>query len=231
MAGAFPLAANNRSTTPMRTPASSSAIRSTSSIMVRQPQQRSRRPRQPAPSTIRKPITTRKPRPHPLPLPRTRWFSRSPFRAVPQTNALRSAPGRPVRCRLVLVLSKRIAASRILVNRLSTPWTQQIPTWSTFTTRTSSMKCSQKTIQAVITTEVKVEQGSIRAALGLVASITWPNPTVITTNKQLMQLNTYARALIRRWLTRAKSFPPCRHRVALTTATHYSSNSCSKGQL
>ena len=226
---AFPLAANNRSTTPMRTPASSSAIRSTSSIMVRQPQQRSRRPRQPAPSTIRKPITTRKPRPHPLPLPRTRWFSRSPFRAVPQTNALRSAPERPVRCRLVLVLSKRIVASRILVNRLSTPWTQQIPTWSTFTTRISSMKCSQKTIQVVITTEVKVEQGSIRAALGLVASITWPNPTE-PTSKQLMWHSICVRALTRRWPTRVKSCPRCRHQVALITATHYLSSSCSKGQ-
>ena len=178
-AEAFLLVANNRSTTPMRTPASSSAIRSTSSIMALQPLQRSRRPRQPAPSTIRKPITTRKLRPP----PRTRWSSHSPFQAVPPTNALRSAPGRPAKCRLVLAPSTRIVVNRIPESRPSTQWMQQIRTWSTSTTPTSSTKCSTKTILVVIAVAVRVDQESIRAVLWPVVSITWPNPTERTSRR------------------------------------------------
>ena len=130
----------------MRTPASSSAIRSTSSITEQQPLQRSRRPRQPAPSTIRKPITTRKPRPP----PRARWSSHSLFQAVPPTtHALRSAPGRPARCKLALTPSTRIVANLTPASQPgSTQWTQLNQTWSTSTTPTCSTRCSPRTIQA-----------------------------------------------------------------------------------
>ena len=222
---AFPLAANNRSTTPTRTPASSSAIRSTSSITEQQPLQRSKRPRQPAPSTIRKPITTRKPRPP----PRARWSSHSLFQAVPPTtHALRSAPGRPARCKLALTPSTRIVANPTPVSRPgSTQWTQLNQTWSTSTIRTSSTRCSPKTTLVVTVAAAKVEP--IRAALWLVASITWPNPTE-PTSKRLMWLSICVRARTRRWPTPAKSCPRCKHLEALITATHYSSSSCSKGQ-